>query len=225
MRSASCQATTQRWVEQVLAAAGLAGDAAPRSGARRPARHHHAHPRPDRAARRSLRRCRTGRHRRRPCAHRGVRSRPSAHRPARSRAPARWSPPSFARCCARCRRGSTRSRPASRAAPDEAHLLVSAVGWESHGRIRKGVASRDIADRRRVGEMLKIYVKPNPHFRLPADPDRKIIMVGPGTGVAPFRGFLQGSRGRPGRAARAGCSSAVATSPMTSSTSSNGRTG
>jgi sulfite reductase (NADPH) flavoprotein alpha-component len=78
-----------------------------------------------------------------------------------------------------------------KAAPEEAHLLVSAVGWESHGRVRKGVASRDIADRRAVGQTLKVYVKPNPHFRLPADPDRRLIMVGPGTGVAPFRGFMQ----------------------------------
>jgi sulfite reductase (NADPH) flavoprotein alpha-component len=78
-----------------------------------------------------------------------------------------------------------------KAAPGEAHILVAAVGWESHGRARKGVASRDIADRRRVGQTMPIYLKPNPHFRLPADPDRKLIMVGPGTGVAPFRGFLQ----------------------------------
>ena len=76
-------------------------------------------------------------------------------------------------------------------AEDEAHLLVSAVRYETHGRPRSGVASVDIAERRRAGEVLKVYLKPNPHFRLPADPDRAVIMIGPGTGVAPFRAFMQ----------------------------------
>ena len=74
---------------------------------------------------------------------------------------------------------------------DEAHLLVAAVRYETHGRVRNGVASVDVADRRKTGERLKVFVKPNPHFRLPADPQRPIIMIGPGTGVAPFRGFMQ----------------------------------
>ena len=84
---------------------------------------------------------------------------------------------------------------------EEAHLLIGAVRWQSHGRARKGVASVDIAERRGVGDRLKLFVKPNTHFRLPADPDRPIIMVGPGTGVAPFRAFMQereavGAQGR-----------------------------
>ncbi len=74
---------------------------------------------------------------------------------------------------------------------DEAHLLVSAVRYESHGRSRAGVASTHLADRRRVGDHLRVYLKPNPHFRLPADPTAPIIMIGPGTGVAPFRAFMQ----------------------------------
>jgi sulfite reductase (NADPH) flavoprotein alpha-component len=78
-----------------------------------------------------------------------------------------------------------------KAVPNEAHLLVAAVQYETHGRARKGVASIDIIDRRKPGATLKIFAKPNPHFRLPADPNRKVIMVGPGTGVAPFRGFMQ----------------------------------
>jgi sulfite reductase (NADPH) flavoprotein alpha-component len=88
-----------------------------------------------------------------------------------------------------------------KAAPDEAHLLVAAVRYETHGRARNGVASVDIADRRKTGEKLKVFVKPNQHFRLPADPQRPIIMIGPGTGVAPFRAFMQerdtvGARGK-----------------------------
>jgi sulfite reductase (NADPH) flavoprotein alpha-component len=78
-----------------------------------------------------------------------------------------------------------------KAVPDEAHLLVAAVRYETHGRARSGVASVDLADRRNAGERLKVFVKPNLHFRLPADPQRPIIMIGPGTGVAPFRAFMQ----------------------------------
>jgi sulfite reductase (NADPH) flavoprotein alpha-component len=78
-----------------------------------------------------------------------------------------------------------------KAVPDEAHLLVAAVRYEAHGRPRTGVASMDLAERRKVGERVKIFLKPNPHFRLPADPKRPIIMIGPGTGVAPFRAFMQ----------------------------------
>jgi len=74
---------------------------------------------------------------------------------------------------------------------EEAHLLVSAVRYQTHGRDRAGVASTHIADRRRAGDHLGIHVKANPHFRLPADPATPVIMVGPGTGVAPFRAFMQ----------------------------------
>lgn len=90
----------------------------------------------------------------------------------------------------------------SQAAHDgETHLLVSAVRWHAHGRDRRGVASTFLADRRKAGETLKIYVKPNRHFRLPEDPQRPIIMIGAGTGIAPFRGFVaerevQGARGK-----------------------------
>jgi sulfite reductase (NADPH) flavoprotein alpha-component len=78
-----------------------------------------------------------------------------------------------------------------KAAPDEAHLLISSVEYEAHGRARKGVASMDVTDRRRVGDRLGVYLKPNPHFRLPADPAQRVIMIGPGTGIAPFRAFMQ----------------------------------
>ena len=77
---------------------------------------------------------------------------------------------------------------------EEAHLLVSALRYETHGRARTGVASTHVADRVRTGATLKVRLKPNRHFRLPADPATDIIMVGPGTGVAPFRAFVQERR-------------------------------
>ena len=73
---------------------------------------------------------------------------------------------------------------------DEAHLTVAPVRYELHGSTRGGVASTQIADRLEMGDTVPVYVQENPHFRLPAD-DLPIIMIGPGTGVAPFRAFLQ----------------------------------
>ena len=78
-------------------------------------------------------------------------------------------------------------------AGEEAHLLVSAVRYETHGRARKGVASSYVAERLKRGDRVRVKVKPNKHFALPA-PDKDIIMVGPGTGVAPFRAFVQERR-------------------------------
>ncbi len=77
---------------------------------------------------------------------------------------------------------------------DEVHLVIAAVRYETHGRARTGVASTHIADRISDGAKLRVRLKPNRHFRLPADPATDIIMVGPGTGVAPFRAFVQERR-------------------------------
>ncbi|MFL5283243.1 MAG: sulfite reductase flavoprotein subunit alpha [Rhodopila sp.] len=78
-----------------------------------------------------------------------------------------------------------------KAVGEEAHLLVAAVRYQTHGRERAGVASVDITERSHLDGRLKVFLRANQHFRLPADPDRPVIMIGPGTGVAPFRGFLQ----------------------------------
>ena len=85
-------------------------------------------------------------------------------------------------------------------APDEAHLTVSTVRYELAGEPRSGVASGHLADRAQPDEALPVYIHANPHFRLPAD-DVPIIMVGAGTGVAPYRAFMQEreARGAGGR--------------------------
>lgn len=76
------------------------------------------------------------------------------------------------------------------AVDEEAHLTVAPVRYDLHGSARGGVASTQIADRLQMGDTVPVYIQENPHFRLPGD-DVPIIMVGPGTGVAPFRAFLQ----------------------------------
>jgi sulfite reductase (NADPH) flavoprotein alpha-component len=76
---------------------------------------------------------------------------------------------------------------------EEAHLLISAVRYENFGRARQGVASCFAADQVKKGDRVRVKLRPNKHFALPAA-DRDIIMVGPGTGVAPFRAFTQERR-------------------------------
>ena len=74
--------------------------------------------------------------------------------------------------------------------PDEVHLTVGVVRYESHGLQRHGVASTFLADSAE-GNLIRVFVHENPGFRLPEDADTPIIMIGPGTGVAPFRAFLE----------------------------------
>ena len=76
-----------------------------------------------------------------------------------------------------------------KAHPGEVHLTVGAVRYEKHGRHRKGVASTFLADR--AGDIVKVFVNPSHGFRPPTNGDAPMIMVGPGTGIAPFRAFLE----------------------------------
>ena len=85
--------------------------------------------------------------------------------------------------------------------PDEVHLTVAAVRYNTHGRARKGVCSTYFADLMERGDTSPIYFHENKNFRLPQNPDTPIIMVGPGTGIAPFRAFVEervetGAKGR-----------------------------
>ncbi|MBY6085438.1 assimilatory sulfite reductase (NADPH) flavoprotein subunit [Priestia flexa] len=75
--------------------------------------------------------------------------------------------------------------------PDEVHLTIGAVRYDSHGRERKGVCSILCAERLQPGDTLPVYIQHNQNFKLPSNPETPIIMVGPGTGVAPFRSFMQ----------------------------------
>lgn len=75
--------------------------------------------------------------------------------------------------------------------PDEVHLTVSAVRYQAHGRDRKGVCSTYLADLVKPGDITPLFVQPNKNFRLPADGSAPVIMVGPGTGIAPFRAFVE----------------------------------
>jgi sulfite reductase (NADPH) flavoprotein alpha-component len=74
--------------------------------------------------------------------------------------------------------------------PGEVHLTVDGVRWRHGGRERLGVASTFLADRIEPGRHVKVYVQKAHGFALPKDGATPIIMVGPGTGVAPFRSFL-----------------------------------
>lgn len=73
---------------------------------------------------------------------------------------------------------------------DEVHLTISKVSYETNGRQRLGVCSGSVADLQ-IGDTLPIYVHKNPNFRLPEQKETPIIMIGAGTGIAPYRAFLE----------------------------------
>jgi sulfite reductase (NADPH) flavoprotein alpha-component len=78
-----------------------------------------------------------------------------------------------------------------RAFPNQVHLTVGIVRYETNGRARKGLCSTFLADRVELsGGTVPVFVQPSHGFKLPKDPATPIIMVGPGTGIAPFRAFL-----------------------------------
>lgn len=70
-------------------------------------------------------------------------------------------------------------------------MTIGAVRYNTHGRDRKGVCSVLCAERLQPGDTLPVFIQPNKNFKLPENPEAPIIMVGPGTGVAPFRSFMQ----------------------------------
>ncbi|THU05470.1 sulfite reductase subunit alpha [Lampropedia puyangensis] len=78
-----------------------------------------------------------------------------------------------------------------KAYPNQVHLTIAAVRYQHAGRQRGGVCSTYLADRVGRGEKPAIFISPNKAFRVPQNTDAPIIMVGPGTGIAPFRAFLQ----------------------------------
>jgi sulfite reductase (NADPH) flavoprotein alpha-component len=78
-----------------------------------------------------------------------------------------------------------------RAHPGEVHLCVGIVRYDTFGRKRGGICSTFLADRLKGGEKPRVFVHNNPAFRLPDNLSTDVIMVGPGTGIAPFRAFLE----------------------------------
>lgn len=83
----------------------------------------------------------------------------------------------------------------------QVHLTVGRVSSVVNGRVRKGVASTMLADRVAAGSKVRVFVQPSHGFTIPADPGAAMIMIGPGTGIAPFRAFLheRAALGAPGK--------------------------
>ena len=78
-----------------------------------------------------------------------------------------------------------------KAHPQEVHLTVGVVRYHTHGRERKGVCSTFLAERISKGSKAEVFVTTNKKFKLPVNKETPIIMVGPGTGIAPFRAFIE----------------------------------
>src|SRR5205807_7765016 len=114
---------------------------------------------------------------------------------------ARFSPAAFVRLLKKLhpRLYSISSSP--KAHPGRVHLTVSVVRYQSLVRQRKGVCSTYLSERVAPAQAVPVFVQTNKNFRPPPNGDTAVIMVGPGTGIAPFRAFLEerravGARGR-----------------------------
>lgn len=84
---------------------------------------------------------------------------------------------------------------------EEVHLTIGKVSYETDGRLRGGVCSSQVACRLEEGDRVPVYIHKNPNFKLPKNPETPIIMIGAGTGIAPFRSFVEerAERGDMGR--------------------------
>jgi sulfite reductase (NADPH) flavoprotein alpha-component len=74
---------------------------------------------------------------------------------------------------------------------DEVHLTIGVVEYQENGELRQGGASSFLSHRLEEGEVVKVFVENNNNFKLPQDDNIPVIMIGPGTGIAPFRSFIQ----------------------------------
>ena len=105
--------------------------------------------------------------------------------------PANISPADFAGCLRKLMPRSYSISSSPLANPDEVHLTVASINYQAFGTEHWGAASTMLVDRIAEGDKVSVFVEPNPRFRLPADGQTPVIMIGPGTGVAPFRAFVE----------------------------------
>ncbi len=103
----------------------------------------------------------------------------------------RWTPEEFVKTLRKLQPRLYSIASSLKANPESVHLTVASVRYESHGRPREGVASTFLAERWPGEKTANVFIHTAKHFRLPEDPATPVIMVGPGTGVAPFRAYLQ----------------------------------
>ena len=107
------------------------------------------------------------------------------------RYPAAWQPDALVRALRPLAPRLYSIASSAAAVGEEAHLTVAVVDYQRDGERRLGAASVHLADLTGDAATVRVFIEPNERFRLPDDPSRDVIMIGPGTGVAPYRGFLQ----------------------------------
>ena len=103
----------------------------------------------------------------------------------------RWTPEEFVKTLRKLQPRLYSIASSQKAVGEAVHLTIATVRYETFGRRRNGVASTFFADRTPPEVAVPVFVHTAKHFRLPEDPTTPVIMVGPGTGVAPFRAYLQ----------------------------------